>query len=239
MRFYTPDAGGINTIARGLRKPGSRLAGQLKPADELRISTAAGKGSTDILTGVSCSRAHADWQGDLNLLALYWFMLECAWLASSDEGSNADGYRLLINLLRSEPQTSQRMSLASVYCIRFLNLHGMLPDLHHDEETDERLETDCLCRPSFEGLLDAKRAEASPVLQHGMLRIEADRLARWRALLRRPLLEYGELDCDATDAALLVAFTRNHVASMSDSAVRSAEFLQRQWKLVGLRELIR
>ena len=164
-------------------------------------------------------------------------MLECAWLASSDEGSNADAYRLLVNLLRSEPRKESWHSLAAVYCLRFLALHGMLPDLLHDEDAEERLEGDCYCLPSFEGLVDARRIEASSIPLHGMLRIEHDRLNRWRRLQSRPLLEYAAENCDVRDSSLLVAFTRGHVAGMAGSAVKSADFLSGQWKLRRLSEL--
>ena len=77
----------------------SKLAGQLKPADELQISAAAGRGGGMlILTGASSRREHRNWQQDLQLLSLYWFMLECSWLASADDGSNADGYREILGI---------------------------------------------------------------------------------------------------------------------------------------------
>lgn len=231
VRFLTPVHGSLTLLARGLRKPGSKLAGQLQPADELLLSAATGRGSLGILTAASCERAHPRWRNDLWLLSLYWFMLECSWLASSDETSNADGYRLLANLLRSDPDADSRAALAVVFCIRFLGLHGMLPDLLHDEETGERLAGDVMCRPAFEGLLAAEGNAP------GMVRIGRERLERWRRLHSRPLLEYPEVPCDPVDVSMLVAFVSNQVSSMAGFNVRSAEFLSRQWKLSRLSEL--
>ncbi len=237
VRFYTPGHGGLQLAARSLRKPGSKLVGQLQPADELQISAAHARAGAPILTAVSCSREHRLWRNDLNLLALYWFMLECAWLASSDDVSNADGYRLIVNLLRSDPQPAQRYGLASVYCMRVLALHGMLPDLFHDELTGAALEGECLCGPAFEGLRNARDPAHAGLPRHGLLLIDAPRLQRWRSLQSRPLLEYGKLDCDAVDAALLVGFLRVHISGLAGTAVHSAEFLSRQWKLSRYRDL--
>lgn len=238
VRLFSPELGSLNLLARGLRKPGSKLAGQLKPADELVFSSSPARAGAPILTALSCRREHRCWQTDLRLLALYWFMLECAWLASADDGSNADAYRLIVNLLRSEPATGSFHSLAAIYSVRFLAIHGMLPDLHHDEETDEQLAGDCYCRPAFEGLLDAQRLASLSLPLSGLLRISAGRLERWRRLHGRPLLEYPQVACDAQDAALLVSFTRTKVASITGSALRSAEFVLQQWKLQSLREIM-
>ena len=239
VRLLTPDLGAINLLARGLRKAGSKLAGQLKPADELVFSASPARAGAPILTAVSCRREHRNWQSDLRLLALYWFMVECAWLASADGGSNADGYRLIVNLLRSDPQPDSMYSLASVYCVRLLAIHGMLPDLHHDEQTGETLSGDCYCRPGFEGMLDARTLEDGSGSRTGLLRISQERLRRWRQLHAKPLLEYAELACDRDDAALLVIFTRQHVSGLSGTALRSGEFLLQQWKLDGLRDIMR
>ena len=237
VRLYTPGFGALTLVARSLRKPGSKLAGQLKPADELLVSAAAGRAGGRILTSVSSQRDHRIWQQDLNLLALYWFMLECSWLASADDASNADGFRLLVNLLRSVDEPGQRNSLAAVFCIRVLALHGMLPDLHHDEDSDEPLAGDALCRASFNGLVDSARAASAGIPPYGLLRISQARLQRWRRWMSRPLLEYPGQEADIVDVSLLVGFTRNHVAESAGTAVRSAEFLQRQWKLSRLQDL--
>ncbi|MEZ5338635.1 MAG: recombination protein O N-terminal domain-containing protein [bacterium] len=233
VRLFTPGHGALNLLARGLRRPGSKLAGQLKPADELQISAAAGRGGGMlILTGASSRREHRNWQQDLQLLSLYWFMLECSWLASADEGSNADGYRLVVNLLRSEPAAEARCALACVFCIRFLGLHGMLPDLFHDEESGEPLEGDVFCRPSFEGLLDAGVLQRG-MPEYGLIRISRERLRSWRRLQSRPLLDYPEEPCGPEDVRLLLEFTRRHVASLAGSSLRSADFMAGQWKLGG------
>jgi recombinational DNA repair protein (RecF pathway) len=238
VRLYSPEHGAVQLLARGLRKPGSKLAGQLKPGAELVFSSSPVRAGAPILTALSCRREHRRWQTELRLLALYWFMLECAWLASADDPGNADAYRLIVNLLRSEPQAEKFHSLASIFCLRFLGIHGLLPDLYHDEDSDEPLHGDCYCRPSFEGLLDAQRIASLSQPLSGLLHISVERLDRWRRLQGRPLLEYPEANCDAQDAAMLVSFARSQLASVAGSALRSAEFLLQQWKLASLREIM-
>src|SRR5690606_18304066 len=88
-----------------------------------------GRAGSPILTGVSTLREHALWRSDLSLLALYWFFAECAWLGSAESAGNEQVYRLIVNLLRSDPAADSRHSMLSVFALRLLALHGLMPQL--------------------------------------------------------------------------------------------------------------
>ena len=103
VNFFALPDGAVTAKARGLSKETSKLAQQLKSADELKITLTSGRGQLPILTGAVLHRAHPEWQADLNLLALAWFFAECAFIGSGPEELNADVFQLIVNLLRDVP----------------------------------------------------------------------------------------------------------------------------------------
>ena len=239
VNFISPSLGGLTCLARGLKKSGSKLAPFLQPGNELLITTIDSKRGAALLTGTVVQQEHRNWQSNLDLLSLYWFMLESSWLASAEAAGNESIYRLLVNLLRSNEALTSRHSLACVFFIRFLVLCGMLPDLFHDDTTGEMLEGHTVyCRPGFDGLCLESSLKLAGVSSGGLVRINADRLKKWQDLYRKPLLDYHLLDCDSLDTSVLAWFTRLHLESMSSSPLRTAEFLKKQWKLESTREIV-
>ena len=94
IRFFSPTAGALSARARGMSKPASKLAPRLMPAAELRIRL-AGRGAVPVLTGVETEQDHPHWRTSLDLLALYWFLAECAYVGSGECEINTDVYRLV------------------------------------------------------------------------------------------------------------------------------------------------
>ena len=242
VRCITPNQGSVTFLARGLRKANSKLASALQPADELELSSHAGKGGMQLLVGVHATKQHAVWRKSLDLTALYWFMAECAWLASGDEESNKLTYQLTVNLLRNPPETESRHSALCVFVLKLLGLHGLLPDLAvclrdgHELAKGETLHLSS----SSEGLvgLEAYNKYYAPS-GATLLRLEAARVPRWRKLAGSPLLEYATAESDEFDAAVLLQIAARLLGDTAGHAVKSAEFLRQQWKLNDWGELMK
>ena len=115
VRLFADGRGALVARARGLRKAQGKLAPLLQPADELKVRIATGRGGAGLLIGVEIVRAHPHWRADLGLLALYWFMAECLYVGAGEDQVNADMYRLLANLLRSEPAGDLRYGAAAAF----------------------------------------------------------------------------------------------------------------------------
>lgn len=239
--FACPE-GAVMVRAKGLRRPGSKLAHVFKPADELQVSAVRGRTRMPVLTGASLGIAHPAWREDINLLALYWFVIECARLSSSSPAVNEQVYGLLVDLLRREPLThSSQVDALADFGISLLSLHGLMPDLArcaidgHLIEPDEPVHL----LPSGEGIVgrDAynhRYARTGAVL----VRMDPARLARWRSMVAGTIRGSDSAAGDATDAALVLHFTALRLAEATSQNMRTAAFLQQQWRLPSFQQVL-
>jgi len=241
VRFFTAHEGALLAKARGLLKHGSKMAPALKPGDELSISLAGVRG-TKTLAGVGKLRDHSFWRADLNRLALVWFMTECAYVGSGPPQLNEHAYQLTANLLRTEPAGEQTYSAAAVFAIRLLTLHGLMADLDHSHVDHSQLmpSEPAFMPPSGEGLIDLASYNRQYARgRAGLLRLSAERLARWRFLQRSPLLEYTRGQSDVVDVAILCRLLTLHLSNLGNHPIETMKFLQQQWQLPSLAELMR
>jgi DNA repair protein RecO len=232
LRFFALPEGALTLRAPGIAKQQSKLAPLIKPADELLLQTTRGRGAP-LLTGVEVEREHPRWRSELDLLALYWFMAECAYIGAADEADNELSYRLIVNLLRSDPQPAEYPATLAVFCLKLLAIHGILPDLRHCALSGERLgelET-AHVMPGGQGLVGLAEYNRRYARSEGLLRLDPERRSRWLRLIAAPLLDYAAQGVDKTDAAMLLQMT---VLAFSDIAAReigAARFLRDQWRL--------
>ncbi len=77
VTFLTPDRGKFKAIARGIRRPTSRLGGALEPFAELRVNLARGR-TFDVVTGVALVRAFLRLRDSLEATATAWYLAELA-----------------------------------------------------------------------------------------------------------------------------------------------------------------
>lgn len=233
-RFVTPVEGALLARAPGLLKAGSKLAPLLQYGDELSISLVRGRGNTPTLTGVTCMHSHPGWRAGLHPLSLLWFMLESAVLTSGAPGSNEATFRLLVNILRSEPSQADLPGALCVYCLKLLALHGLLPDLLNCAETGTPFASSepVFLLPHGEGLIGREASQSRPSRgASGLRRIEAPQRQLWLALLHGPLLRYGERGATAADAALLLQLAAGQIGSIANQALGSAKNLAQAWQL--------
>jgi recombinational DNA repair protein (RecF pathway) len=241
VQLFCPGEGAVHVKARGLQKPQAKLAGALKPADELAVTLAATRGTSRILTGVSTSHAHPHWRADLGRLAFVWYMAECAFVGSGPPQLNDSVYQLAVNLLRTTPTADELPGAASAFALKLLALHGLLPDLEHCVVDACVLPAGqpAFLLPSGEGLIGREAYNRSYARGSvGLTRLDAARLTRWRRLLHGPLLEYGRLGADMRDVALLCGQLTRQLANLANRPIGSMEFLSKQWKLPSQRELL-
>jgi len=240
VRFFTPNLGAVTAKARGLLKPASKLAAALKPADELSISL-AGKQTTKTLTGTSTVQEHSSWRTDLHYLALVWFMCEADYVGSGPPQLNEQIFQLTVNLLRSRPQPEALAGGASVFAIRLLTLHGLMPDLDHCVVDHCALNPGepAFFLPNGEGFVSLGAYNRQFARSRAaLLQLSAGRLARWRQLQRAPLLSYHSVQADIEDAAILCALLTRQLSNLANQPLESMKFLRRQWKLPRLSELM-
>lgn len=237
LRVFACPQGELSILARGLRRSTSKLAHLFQPANELRLSLARGRGRLSVLTGASVHQAHSAWREDLDLLALYWFFMECACLGTAGLTQNEEVYTLIVNLLRTTPAgESGRYGALCAFGLKLLAVHGVLLGLAHCCIDGHRFEPGepVHLLPSGEGLIGREAYNARYARSTGgLLRLDAERLAHWRRLHGGPLLEYAACAADSVDAAVLLHLCSRSIADVAARPVHSAGFLSQQWKLPG------
>ncbi|HEY6013442.1 MAG TPA: DNA repair protein RecO, partial [Candidatus Limnocylindrales bacterium] len=77
MTLITPTGGKLKVIAKGIRRPTSRLGGSLEPFAELTLSMARGR-TFDVVTQVSIGHAWLHLRDSLEATATAWYLAELA-----------------------------------------------------------------------------------------------------------------------------------------------------------------
>ena len=77
LTLITPDVGKLKAVAKGIRRPTSRLGGSLEPFAELTVALARGR-TFDIVTQVSVGHAWLRLRDSLESAATAWYLAELA-----------------------------------------------------------------------------------------------------------------------------------------------------------------
>lgn len=77
LTLITPTGGKLKAIAKGIRKPTSRIGGSLEPFAELNVALARGR-TFDVVTQVSVGHAWLRLRDDLESAATAWYLAELA-----------------------------------------------------------------------------------------------------------------------------------------------------------------
>ena len=139
LTLITPEFGKLKAIAKGIRRPTSRLGGSLEPFAELHLDLARGR-TFDVVTGVSVSRAFLRLRDSLESAATAWYLGELA-DRSLEERHGAEPIYLLLR--RAFELLEAGMSPGRV--ARWYEMHladelGMRPEVDRCVECDRMLE---------------------------------------------------------------------------------------------------
>lgn len=98
VTLFTRDRGKMTVVARGARRPRSRLGGRLEPPARIRALVAEGR-TLDVLAQVDVLDAYPALRGDLERVAATALVLELVDRALADRQPHPDVYRLLLEAL--------------------------------------------------------------------------------------------------------------------------------------------
>ena len=75
LTLFTPDQGKVAAIAKGVHRPGSKLAGHLEPLLHVRLLVARGR-NLDVVTQAEVLRPFGRLRADLYRTAAAWYAVE-------------------------------------------------------------------------------------------------------------------------------------------------------------------
>ena len=218
LTLLSPDRGKFKAIAKGVRKPSSRLGGGVEPFAELHLGLASGR-SFDVVTQVQSARVWLGLRSRLGSSAVAWYAAELVERATSEEQPEPALYDLLLrawDLLES--------GASDLLVARWTEL-GILDAAGHGPELDLCL--DC-GRAPLEGEELRWDAEAGGIrcAPHGEgTPLSSSALRLLRALRRYPPEELAALRLPGATLLEVDRALRGSILALYGREPRSRNFL--------------
>ena len=227
LTLITPGIGKLKAIAKGIRKPTSRIGGSLEPFAELQVALARGR-TFDVVTQVSgVGHAWLNLRDSLESAATAWYLAELADRSLEERHAAEPLYALLRRAYELLDAGMAPGRVARWYEMHLLDELGVRPEVDRCVECDRMLEADGRFRwvPPLGGAL-CDRCPGPPHNQAG-LSLEALKL----------LKAYQRLDV----AALAALRIQTSVERETEAALRefTRQALERDAKSLAFLDEIR
>jgi DNA repair protein RecO (recombination protein O) len=128
LTVYTASLGKLRVVARGVRRPRSRLAGHLEPLTHVRLLVARGR-TLDVVTGADTIEGFPRLRASLNAVAR---ALVCAELvdAFTEEGQPSPPLLELLVVTLGRLEAGADDAIMWRHAFHVLRLTGFMPELH-------------------------------------------------------------------------------------------------------------
>jgi DNA repair protein RecO (recombination protein O) len=209
LTLLTPELGKIKAIAKGIRRPTSRIGGSLEPLAELRVQLAKGR-TFDVVTQVTMQHAWLGLRDDLEVTATAWY---CAELVDRSLEERHAAEPLYLLLRRAYELLDAGMAPARVarwFEMRLCDELGVRPEVDRCVECDRLLDPgdDVRWIPLVGGVL----CERHPGPSHGAAGLSTDAL--------KVLKAYQRMDVEALASLRLPPAVETEVERVMGEFVR-------------------
>jgi DNA repair protein RecO (recombination protein O) len=222
LTLITPAGGKLKAIAKGIRRPTSRLGGSLEPFAELTVALARGR-TFDVVTEVRVGHAWLNLRDDLESAATAWYLAELADRSLEERHAAEPLYALL---RRAYELLDARMAPGRV--ARWFEMHlldelGVRPEVDRCVECDRVLESDERFRwvPPVGGVV----CERCPGPPHDRTALSLEALKLLKAYQRLDIEALAGLRLAALVEAEVEAALREFVRQALEREARSLAFL--------------
>jgi len=141
LTLITPEGGKLKAIAKGIRKPTSRIGGSLEPFAELTVALARGR-TFDVVTQVSVGHAWLRLLDDLESAATAWYLAELADRSLEERHAAEPLYTLLRRAYELLDAGMAPGRVARWFEMHLLDELGVRPEVDRCVECDRVLESD-------------------------------------------------------------------------------------------------
>ncbi len=211
MTLITPSGGKLKAIAKGIRKPTSRIGGSLEPFAELTVALARGR-SFDVVTQVIVGHAWLNLRDSLEGTATAWYLAELADRSLEERHPAEPLYALLRRAYELLDAGMAPGRVARWYEMHLLDELGVRPEVDRCVDCDRPLEADERFRwvPPAGGVL-CQRCPGPP---HDRTALSLEALKLLKA--------YQRLDIEAIAALRLAEDVEREVETALREFVRGA-----------------
>ncbi len=222
LTLLTPHDGKLKAIAKGVRRPGSRIGGSVEPFAELHLVLVRGR-TFDVITQASVGEAWLALRDRLESAATAWYIGELAERAVEERAAAYPVYALLRRAFQLLDDGMAPGRVARWYEYGLADALGMRPEVDRCVECDRPLEEQESFRwvPALGGVL-CQRHPGPPVEQVGLSLAALKLLKAYRRLdieaiagLRVP----AEVELEAENAL------RRFIRHVLEREARSLAFL--------------
>lgn len=141
LTLITPEGGKLKAIAKGIRRPTSRIGGSLEPFAELNVALARGR-TFDVVTQVSVGHAWLRLRDDLESAATAWYLAELADRSLEERHAAEPLYTLLRRAYELLDAGMAPGRVARWFEMHLLDELGVRPEVDRCVECDRMLESD-------------------------------------------------------------------------------------------------
>jgi DNA repair protein RecO (recombination protein O) len=141
LTLITPGIGKLKAIAKGIRKPTSRIGGSLEPFAELQVALARGR-TFDVVTQVSVGHAWLNLRDSLESAATAWYLAELADRSLEERHAAEPLYALLRRAYELLDAGMAPDRVARWYEMHLLDELGVRPEVDRCVECDRMLEAE-------------------------------------------------------------------------------------------------
>jgi DNA repair protein RecO (recombination protein O) len=139
LTLLTPDEGRFKAIAKGIRRPRSRLGGSLEPFTELDLVLARGR-TFDVVTQAAIRHAWLGLRDRLEITATAWYLSELVERSTEERAPARRQYALLVRAYALLDAGTPVGRLARWFEFRLLDELGLRPEVDRCVECDRVLD---------------------------------------------------------------------------------------------------
>lgn len=223
LTVLTPRLGKLRVIAKGVRRPRSRIGGGLQPFSDVQLVLAVGR-TWDVVTSSSLEDPHLGLRNDLHSTAAAWYLVELVDRFVEGAADTHEPFRVLaqgLSALDAGDDVSREV-VARWFELALLDAMGFRPELSQCLECGGVIEPDGNAySPVGGGVLCPQCAHRA----HGARAISADALKVLRHLQRSSLVGVIRLRLAAPLHREVERLLHATVSAVVEREMRSRDFL--------------
>jgi DNA repair protein RecO (recombination protein O) len=220
--LFTRERGKLSAIAKGARRPLSKIGGGSEPFSQSTVQLAVGQ-NLDVLTQCRVERSFPGLRRDVVKVAYGTYMLELADAGIAERQPQPELWDLLVATLTLLEEASSPDVLVRAFELGAMSILGYEPQLRHCLRDARPVEVPgAAFHPLRGGMLCPRCAGALA----GTVPISPATLAALRAMLERPLNEFHRADFPADLRRELSRCLVPYVRHRLDAPMKSLAFLE-------------
>ena len=221
LTLYTPELGKIQAVAKGVRRPKSKLAGHLELLTHSLVSLARGR-NLDTITGSQTINSFLPLRSDLELTAYALYAVELVNQFTADHIENLPLFRLLLETMEQLCQARNSELVLRHFELHLLNEVGYRPQLQQCVACRQLLKpvTNSFCS-SAGGMLCPNCRQCQPLTQP----LSVNALKVLRLLQRSDYRTVSRLKINLELSHELEAVMRDYLKYLLEREVKSAAWL--------------